>query len=429
MTTLPRENPFTTSQTNDRVGFYCWGGPGTIRMIEVKYFNPAIDIDSHMTCYDYDYVARVQELFGVTDFWVSYSWGFSDETEAGDRRFIIDRLDNFKRLGIRVHAYIQGPNLVFDEFRDKDWWARDEKDRTITYYRGRWQCSIHAQEYRDYVLGKIEDLHGVGFDGIFVDNIQHGQLGVPMPRGETPFVFTGDRSSFARRAFYAEHSADIPDDLERDPELTDTYLNFRIKSNTEYVALLSDAAHRGNMEFGTNFYDPKFDPTHVYAIDLEAMVAHQDYVLFENHALPESDGSRHNEYIEEIVAERNWNKPAFLVSYREGVGMAPQFSQEDLDNLFSEAVQANFSLCLKGSEFTTNGVWHCMYLDDYASPERNKPLPRLPLSAEPDVIYPLLKIRLLRTLAKRYYNPIFRTVFEWRIFRDILNVVYDRVLK
>jgi hypothetical protein len=33
----------------DRIGYYCWAGPGTIRMIKVKYFNPRIDEKSLMT--------------------------------------------------------------------------------------------------------------------------------------------------------------------------------------------------------------------------------------------------------------------------------------------------------------------------------------------------------------------------------------------
>jgi len=61
--------------TEERVGFYLWGGPGTIRIIEVKYFTPRMDRQSIMTCYDYDYLARAQALFGITDCWVTYSWG------------------------------------------------------------------------------------------------------------------------------------------------------------------------------------------------------------------------------------------------------------------------------------------------------------------------------------------------------------------
>jgi len=413
----------------NRIGYYCWAGPGTIRMIRVKYFTPRIDEQSLMTSYDYDYLAKAKELFGITDFWATYSWGFSDKTEQEDRSFLLDRLDNFKRLGIKVHAYIQGPNLVYDEFPDKTWWARDEKDRLIPYYRGRRMCSIHNQGYVDYVVEKIRATHGLGFDGIFVDNIQHGQLGVPTQPGNLPFVFCGDYSAPARAEFRAETGTDIPDDFERDPDLTATYLNFRVEANTRYIECLADVVHEGAMEFGSNFYDPKFDPKYIYAIDLDKKTAAQDYILFENHALPSSDGKKNNAYIERLIEKRKITKPVFVVSYRNGVGMAPQFAQEDLDNLYSEASKSNFLLCLKGSEFTTKNVWHNLYLDEYHLPQRNKLLPREEKESSLDALFFAMKVPAFRWVMKRYYNPLYRIAFEWKVCFFMVKIVYDTTLK
>ncbi|MFW5692411.1 MAG: hypothetical protein ACOCX3_03580 [Chloroflexota bacterium] len=418
-----------TTSSPAYTGYYCWGGPGTIRMIGVKEFAPRIDEHSLLTCYDYDYVARVQELFGVTDYWVMYSWGFADATEAEDRRFIAERIDNFKRLGIRVHGYIQGPNLVYDEFPQVDWWARDHRHRRITYYRGRHMCSIHHEGYAQYVLNKIRGTYDLGFDGIFVDNIQHGQLGVPAAEGRMPFVFCGDYSPAARAAFRAETGQDIPTDLELDPDLTRLYLDFRARANEAFIGRLAEATHEGGMVFGTNFYDPKFHSLYTYGIDLKRMSDLQDYVLFENHSLPRHDGKRHNGYIEDIVAQHDIDKPVFLVSYENGVGMAPQFRQEQIDNLFSEAARSRFHLCLKGSEFTTKGVWHCLYLDDITPPAREKVLPRQANVADTKRLETLLALWPLRQIIKRYYNPITTMVFEWRIFRVMLKVIYDLAIK
>lgn len=416
-------------KTQERIGFYLWGGPGTIRMIHVKYFNPRIDEKSIMGCYEYDYLVRAQALFGITDCWVSYSWGFSDETEKEDRKFILDRLDNFRRLGIRTHAYIQGPNLVYNDFKDKDWWARDEKGRMITYYRGRVLCSIHDESYVQYVEDKIRGLYNAGFDGIYIDNIQHGQLGAPTLPGDLPFVFCGDASPQGRAAFRADSGLEIPDDFEKDPALTEAYLNFRVKANTGYIKHMADVSHEGGMEFGTNFYDPKFDPKFIYGINLKTTAEVQDYVLFENHSLPRTDGKRHNGYIEALADAYYPDKRVFIVSYDQGVGMAPQFTQEQLDNMFSEANGANFSICLKGGEFTTKGVWHSLYLDDLTPPLKDKVLPREAEIHKDDLVMALLKIHLLRIIMKRYYNPIIRIVFEWRIFRFVIKIVYDAVLK
>ena len=382
-----------------------------------------------MECYDYNYLEQVKELFGVTDYWVTYSWGFSDKTEQEDREFILQRLDNFKKLDIRVHAYIQGPNLVYDEFKDTDWWALDEYQRLVPYYRGRRVCSIHNQDYVDYVVNKIENTYGLGFDGIYIDNIQHGQLGIPNQPGELPFVFCGDYSQAAQADFYKDTGSQIPRDLEADPELTNEYLQFRVRANTRFIKKLSEVTHAGNMEFGSNFYDPKFDPTYIYAIDLKEMTDVQDYILFENHSLPTDNGDRHNGYIEELIEEWGIDKDVFVVSYENGVGMSPQFTQNQIDNLFSEAENANFNVCLKGGEFTTNGIWHSLYLDDLQTPQSNKVLPRKRLNLHSDMLQFVLQFAWFRSLVKRHYNRLYYVAFEWRICRFLVRLAYDTTLK
>lgn len=79
-----------------RVGFYCWAGPDTIRMINLKFFNPGIDKESIMGSYEYDYLAQLKETFGVTDFWAMYSWGFSNRSERKQREFLIERIPTLK---------------------------------------------------------------------------------------------------------------------------------------------------------------------------------------------------------------------------------------------------------------------------------------------------------------------------------------------
>lgn len=413
----------------DRIGFYCWGGPGTIRMGELKYFDPKHDIYSLMHCYDYDYLARVQELFGITDIWVTYSWGFNETVESEDHQFILDRIDNMKRLNLRVHAYIQGPNLVYRNFPDADWWACDEKGRPITYYRGRWVCSIHDERYVDYIVQKIENTYDLGFDGIFVDNMQHGQLGIPLPPDVEPFVFCGDASPAAQRQFRAETGCTIPQDFELDSELTNAYLDFRVRSNTAYAARLGEVTRAGGMEFGCNFYDPKFDPYYTYGIDIKAMAHHQDYILFENHSLPTDDGSKHNGYIEALIEKDIPDVPVFVVSYAQGVGLEPQYTQGQIDNLFSEGKNANFHVCLKGGEYTTRSVWHSLYLDDLSSPNFDKQLPRQELKQDSSIVNVVLGNPIARKLLKRYYNPTYTAAFEWRSLRFIVYLVYLTTLK
>lgn len=213
----------------NRVGYYCWAGPGTIRMINLKYFNPKIDKDSLLKSYDYDYLANIKKIFGITDFWATYSWGFSNEREQSDREFLINRVDNFKRLGIKLHAYIQGPNLVYQDFKDKDWFCIDEKDRPIMYFRGRRVVCLNNPDFRNYIKHKILNMYSKGFDGIFMDNIQMGQLGIPTPKGELPFNFIGCNCKFCKNGFASKYNLELPLDMEKDLEITKKYISFRVQ--------------------------------------------------------------------------------------------------------------------------------------------------------------------------------------------------------
>ena len=413
----------------DRVGLYHWAGPGTIRINDTKYFNAKHDYVSLMNAYKKSYLARAQELFGLTDIWVTYSWGYSEATEAEDYDFILRHLDGMKELGLTVHAYIQGPNLVYEDFPGRDWWARDERGRTITYYRGRRVCSIHHPEFRQYVVDKVNKMHGLGFDGVFMDNIQQGQLGIPLPKGVAPFVFCGDASPVAQKDFFEATGEHIPDDFEADPELTQRYLDFRVDTNVEFVTEVSEAVHAGGMQFGTNFYDPKFDVRYTYGLDIARMAAVQDYILFENHALPTSDGRKNNGYIEDLITELDIQVPTFIVSYAEGVGLEPQYTQEKLDNLFSEAAHSKFYPCIKGGEYTTKGVWHSLYLDNIQKPDTTKNLPQHPYTQDSDLIKIILQIKLLRTMIKRLFNPVYTAAFETRALRLLVYIVYLTTLK
>jgi len=44
-------------------------------------------------------------------------------TEKEDREFIKVKLPNFKKLGIKTYGYVQGLNVVTDEFRDESFFA------------------------------------------------------------------------------------------------------------------------------------------------------------------------------------------------------------------------------------------------------------------------------------------------------------------
>lgn len=47
-----------------RIGYYCWAGENTARMIRTKYFKPQIDENSLMYSYEYDYLKDLKEKVG-----------------------------------------------------------------------------------------------------------------------------------------------------------------------------------------------------------------------------------------------------------------------------------------------------------------------------------------------------------------------------
>ena len=87
---------------------------------------------------------------------MTYSWDFGDAIEEEDRRFLRSKLDNFRRLGIRTHAYVQGTNLVAGDHRDRDVFCRDARGRTIPYHRGRRLCCVLKPRFRALFLSRIE---------------------------------------------------------------------------------------------------------------------------------------------------------------------------------------------------------------------------------------------------------------------------------
>lgn len=414
--------------SNAPIGYYCWAGPGTIRMIKLKYFDPEIDTSSLMSSYDYEYLAELQQKFGVTDFWATYSWGFSPEVEAEDYQFFKSKLENFHRLGINVHAYIQGTNLVYADYPDVDWWCLDPQGRTITYYRGRKVVCVNNPGFREYILQKLTSVCQQDIAGVFMDNVQMGQLGVPVFEDETPFVFAGCACKYCQARFREVNGADIPSDFDRDIKLTREYLKFRTDSLHDFLAESAKIVHQSGKKFGTNSYDPKYVTTDFFGFDLKRLAEIQDYYLFENHSLPNAKQNKSNFYIHRLA--KQLSKPVFLVSYKQGIGMESAFTQEDFDLVYSEYEDMAFNICIKGSEYTTNGIWHNLRVGEYNAPNRSlKGYPVFIEGSGANFVNRLIGYFVIRSITKRVYNPLFTLVMENRYFRILLELAYRLSLR
>ena len=350
---------------SSRIGAYFWAGPGTIRLLQTKYHSPRIDKDHFLQAYDLPYLQKLKELFGTTDAWITFSWGFSDQTEKKDYHFLRKKLKNFQNLGIRTHAYIQGFNVVTKEFANQDFFCSDHWGNQQSYSKGRsFICPNHPQT-RQLIISRIKKALQENVNGIFIDNILFGFPPIKSSSNFTPFF--GCACSYCQKKFYQRFDYLLPKHFSKS-QLQD-YLLFREKSVTKLVKEFSQLVHAKQKEFGINLYDPILRNSRLYfGYSLEKIESYLDYFLIENHSLPSQ--KRNNNHLLPLIQKTN--KPVFVVSYQEGIGFEPQYTQAQINNIFSEAKQINYSLCLKMTEFTSQKTWHCLYLENLQKPNLNK---------------------------------------------------------
>lgn len=338
-----------------RVGIYAWGGPGTIRLLQTKYPSPKIDNLSFLHLYDASYLSQAKELFGVTDAWVTYSWGFSSKKEHEDYSFLRRRLSIFKQLGIKTHAYVQGLNVVTADFSEQDLFCRDGWGKLVPYSRGRSFICPNNPAARSLLCDRVQLASEEDCDGVFVDNILFGLPPFTVHADILPFF--GCSCNHCQRAFEVAFGYPLPLKEKMHQQITD-YLQFRSSSVTGLIKELATIARKKKKEFGINLYDPYLrNDVLFYGYSLLAIEPYLDYFLIENHSLPSQPRSS-NDHLVPLL--RSTQKPVFVVSYKNGIGFEPEYSQRDLNAIASESVRLGYQPCYKVTEFTTKGVWHTL---------------------------------------------------------------------
>lgn len=371
--------------TPPRAGIYYWAGPGTIRMIRLKFFDPPIDEEGLMHSYDHDVLQELQSKLGITDAWVTYSWGFSEETEREDREFLRSKLENFKRLGIRTHAYVQGTNLVHGEFHE-DLWCRDHNGKRIPYHRGRSLCCPNNPAFRALLLKRVEDACRTDADGVYVDNFHFGQFPVALGGYST---FCGCACTHCEAAFGRK----IPVFHRLGSETSDAYLRFRAETMHGLLHELRSIADAHGKKLGTNSFDQNLNALLTYGYDLHEVSRLQDYVLLENFNHPAAGGS--NAHHTDLFTG---GKPVFVVSYAKIIGGHPALSQRDIDAVHSESNALGYVPCYKATEFTTDGTWHNLDPDSFDAPRLMPLIPAAMKARVRTVPMPGLVVRLCNML-------------------------------
>jgi hypothetical protein len=407
---------------NPRAGVYCWAGPGTERMLRLKYPHHKIDRESLWRSYDYDQLLQARAKLGITDAWVSYSWGFSEQTEQPDYQFLRERLGNFQQLGIRTHAYVQGTNMVWADHPDVDYYCRDHRGRLIPYHRGRKLACPNNPAFRDYIHHKVSLAVDEDVDGVYVDNIHLGLF--PVLLGKNRATFFGCQCPHCQARFKAEVGTAIPGLFQQQSDLFQAYVDFRVRSLMGLVRELADEVQAAGKLFGTNSFDPRFDTRLFYGTDMQELAQVQDYLLFENHFLPSKKHS--NAYLQPLV--QPLGKPVFVVSYHKGIGREKHYAQADFDAVYSESQALGYAPCYKASEYTRKGVWHNLQIEQLQPVRRietrskqtaaaNSTMPKLPAG------------RWLGRAANRFYVPTMHRYYENMLIRRSMGWLYYRVAR
>lgn len=415
-------NTILPSKFNPTAGLYYWAGPGTIRMSKLKYPNTNIDTQSFMHAYDFEVLKKLKNSFNLSDVWVSYSWGFDENVEKEDYQFIENKLLQFRKLKLRTHAYIQGFNLVYEDYKDKNYFCRDFYGRLIPYQRGRKMSCPNNPFFVDYLLQKIKKVSKKDFDGIFLDNIYFGQF--PIFVGKNKTTFFGCYCRFCQEKFQQKYNKKIPKTFVVGDAVWRDYLQFRVGVMSSFLEKISRVVRTSKKIFGTNSFDPRLESRVMYGTDVEDLKTFQDYVLFENHDLPnQKNTQKNNKHLSQIIAGSNI--PILVVSYKQGIGRDSEFSQKDFNAIFSESKKIGYVPCYKGTEFITNGTWHSL------KPETVQPVERITLASLGHSRPPVKKLPfgLLLPLYNFLYNPLTTWQFESSLGRKLLGPIYYRALQ
>ncbi|MAS34405.1 MAG: hypothetical protein CL610_10385 [Anaerolineaceae bacterium] len=391
-------------------------------MIRLKYPFHKIDRSSLWQSYDYDQLQQAKDKLGITDAWVSYSWGFSEATEQDDYQFLRERLVHFRRLGIRTHAYVQGTNLVWADNQDHDYYCRDHRGYLIPYHRGRKLTCPNNPAFREYIHSKVALALQEDVDGVFVDNMHFGLF--PVMLGKSRSTFFGCRCDYCQQLFRQEVGSGIPGLFHRQTDLFEAYADFRVRRLMNLVGELADQVHAAGKVFGTNSFDPRFDTRLFYGTDMPQLAALQDYLLFENHSLPSTNHS--NAYLKPLV--RPSSTPVFVVSYNKGIGREKHYSQADFDAVYSESQMLGYVPCYKASEYTTKRVWHNLRFEQIQPVQRVEPR-RKKVKLVENSLPQLPGGRWLSWLFNRMYVPAMVRYYENKLIRRSMGWLYYRVAR
>lgn len=149
------------------------------------YFNPPWPsvVDATVRWYDPE-TAELAGRMGYNFIWVTFSNGFSAETERIQWKQIGRYVDKCHARGIRVAAYMSSTNMFVDDMflrvpESREWLMLDDKGQPVPYGAAAYDkmgrttrqlADLSRPEWRAYIKGRIDAALEAGCDGIEFDN-------------------------------------------------------------------------------------------------------------------------------------------------------------------------------------------------------------------------------------------------------------------
>jgi hypothetical protein len=341
---------------------YLWGGPGTIRMTELKFMNKPVDEATHQFAHSLDGAERVAAM-GFNWVFLVYNWGFPPEVEDSHWASFESALNHYHQVGIKVFGYIQASNCAFEgSYVEKDWYAEDAWGHKIPIYSNRYFTSLAHAGWLSEVRERVRKLTETGVDGIFFDNPWQGGIGIDV--ANMPLGFIGSYDTHSKNAYAAAYNgAEIPIVVDTQDTSTQQYLRWRVQIAAGALRDWSQTARdiNPNIAIAANNFDPIVHNAYVaMGMDLDNLADVQDVMMIENFSLPriQDDGSVvANAVTIDAARSRSHPTPVTTLPYINGIGFDRVFQARQLRRMLAEGAALNSPTLVRGSTFLYRGIY------------------------------------------------------------------------
>ncbi len=352
-------NPFTTGLHRP---VYLWAGPGTIRMNRLKFMNAPVDEVVHLEAHTPRGAAVVSAETGLNWAYLMYDWGFPPEVETEDFTSFQAAVQAYHAQGVKVFAYIQTSNCVFQgSFTEKEWYALDPAGAKIHYYTGRYMTCWKHPEWIAHLEQLVRSAIETGADGVFFDNPWYG--GQLLNLGGLWLGSAGCYCPRCRAAYQLETGHPIPTSFYTIKDEQSAYLRWRAAQATAHLRHLANFARqlRPDIVISINDFDAVMRPSYlIYGIDLPALATIQDVIMIEDYGLPGYHVDKRIQWVNNVLTLHTASAlcsptPISVDPYDRGIGFDSVFPARRYLQGIAEAAACGASMVIKGTEFVDAG--------------------------------------------------------------------------